>query len=189
MIDIFFNSSQKSVNIYTIINVVILIFNFLILIYLNYIAFIRRRKNERIYQQNYDLFKIIILDNIKTIIKITSDTNNEFGNVFHKCIKTISREKVIEQIQKSCKKIYDIQENYNNNILPIITCYSIDFRNELYSISESFFNDTINLVTKISVSFSHFERYQKLYEKFIKTKSTFSNNLYTLLDKFKPNIS
>lgn len=164
----------------TVVNILLVALNLIIGLYLNFFAFNKRKKNDRRYQMQFDLYKALIINNLNKYISHCNKVELE--------IKMISDsdkigEDKIDLIQNKYVVIEDTQEEFYRNDLPLIASYSEKMCSDVKSITEAFYDNTTSILGKMNLPAI---KDKDIYSEFKNLKSKYISSIFNIIRSNQP---
>src|SRR5690606_30000717 len=174
-------TNKPLLDVTTIINLTLIVINLSIMIYLNFRAYKKRKTEDREYQINFDLYKYLIINNIKNLLNHSWESRDLFIATLTSPLKNEERNRLIEN---NFEIIESIQYRFYREDLSLVRSYSNEFYFALKRRTESYYNNLIELLSKISTREVISEK--KLLEEINEELSSYENDIYIFIDEFKP---
>ena len=166
---------------FTVINIIILVANLLITLWINIIGYKRRRRSDRTYQMSLDLYKMLIINNFTAFISHVLEVEKFFIQTVNSNEEDSEHLKLIE---RNFEKIEDIQSKFYSEKIPFVISFSPQMANELKSFAEVFYNNVGTLLSKMNSPLP--ERNKGLLTLFSKQREIYNNKFYGLIKKYQP---
>ncbi len=166
---------------FTTLNIIILAFNLLISVYINFFGYKLRRKSDRNYQMSFDLYKNLIINNFTSFI-------SHLWEVEKFLLETVNSNKEASEhmqlIEKTFEKIEDEQNKFYREKIPYIVAFSPEMGREIKEITETFYNNIGNLLSKMNIPLHN--RNRKLLAYFGSQTDIYNNRFYELIRIYQP---
>lgn len=173
---------------FLILNTLILLSNLLFAVLLNVYLFKKRRKDDREYNNSYDFYQKLIIENISNYIMPTKQFE-KIINVEFNYIQQFSKEKkdhrpVIEWATNQIDRVYDA---FTLDLMPIAKCYSDDFSNKLSEEFERLYDKVTIYATQASIGDNGSNRI-KIIAKYSRRRDIFLTKMFSMIREYKPQI-
>jgi hypothetical protein len=179
--------NNSTIIILTIVNILIVFLNFAVSYYINILAYNKRKKEERLYQSNFDLYKFLIVNNITQFINPYQAIQDILKILVEKRFsKDYTAEVFRSNLEKQIDELYKIQDNFNTQNVYLFECYSVKMKDEFMLISEELFNSITSLFSKLSSIEGEKNSPNVFYNRFTSIKNKFINAIFALIKKYHP---
>lgn len=166
-------------------NLCILIANFIVVFFLNFFVFYRRRKNERMFQSNYDFYQKLVINKIDELFQFFVGMETILKDASINC-KEFSDDETRRYIENGCHKIDDIFESFKRETIPIIGFYSNDLLQIINREFDVFYNLSVACYADIP-SLKVRQNWQELtLNKFASHKNDFLEKIFESIKENKP---
>lgn len=180
-------ANNSFIIILTVVNILIVFLNFAVSYYINILAYNKRKKEERLYQSNFDLYKFLIINKIDQFInphKTIQDLLKTLVN--ERYSKEYNSDNFRKNLESQINRLYDIQEKYNVQNIYLIECYSRSMKEKFIPISEDFFDKATNLFSKLESIEGEKNSPTVFFNSYNLITSKFTNSIFELVKNHHP---
>jgi len=175
-------------SLYFIINIFVLVINVGLSLLINFVAYKKRRRNERLYQENQIFYKTLIVERINDHIAIANEYNNIISETY-RYLKLVNFKKdkpdYRSAIENASDAIDRASEKYINDYLILIRAYSIDFHTQLKREAEKLYDGVFFAIAGLSQDPAKGDEIKRKYSD---RKKKYIEKFFVLVREFKPRI-
>jgi hypothetical protein len=167
---------------YTYINAAILGVNALVSV-INFFLFGRRRKNERNFQAEFNLYNTLIIDKTQDILDYFSKQQILVTDLFSSNSMSLGQIHIRDQVEKTCEKLEDNFDNFKNRTSPVLTCFSSSLSSSILEYCDDFSSECTSIITQVC---SDSYDLDNLRTQLGQSKSTNLNAITSQIRAYKP---
>ena len=170
-------------NIFTLVNIIILIINLLVVLILNFYLFKRRRREDRFYQLESSLYKDLIIGNLKNFLRHSRQVEKILFEIIKSTEKSETR---VKFIQEKFTEVEHTQDTFYAEELEVISAYKEELAINVKVETISFYDEVSRLWANMMTDESPDN--QTLIKKFDEIRKLYYKKIITLVKQYQPEI-
>lgn len=169
-----------------VLNVIVFVFTIL----LNVLIFNRRRDNERHYQNEFNLYDKLLIEQLSELIDFASNVEKILLKLIEKSGTTVNEGKLLRPVIEKGQTILDnTKRTFNREVVTIVACYSPQFRNDIVRLITEFYDNTTIILTGINATIITAGKENEILKNFTEIKSFYLTKLIVLIRHHRPRLN